>query len=111
MQRPSNNFNNQPQNFNNQPVQPADTKPFVKCPAAMKCVREENCDLEGIMVDQPIQYTPQLRMIRVALNVSIPRTFPLFLFSRFSLFLSLFLFSFFCFSVSLSLSLSPCPST
>ena len=73
-QPPRRSFNTQPQqqqpfNNNNQPQPAADTKPFVKCPAAMKCVPEEYCDLEGIMVEQPLQLTPQLRMIRVALNV------------------------------------------
>lgn len=50
--------------------QPADTKPFVKCPSAMKCVPIENCDYDGIMTDQIIPRDPLRDMLRVALIVS-----------------------------------------
>ena len=39
------------------------------CPAAMKCVPSEQCDFKGVMVEQPINYTPDLLMLRVQLNV------------------------------------------
>ena len=36
----------------------------------MKCVPSEQCDFKGVMVEQPINYTPDLLMLRVQLNVS-----------------------------------------
>ena len=47
----------------------AESKPHVMCPAAMKCVPSEQCDFKGVMVEQPINYTPDLLMLRVQLNV------------------------------------------
>ena len=51
-------------------MQPADTKPFVKCPAAMECVQREFCDLEGYISETPLNLTPQLEMLSVSLIVS-----------------------------------------
>ena len=60
--------------FQSPPQQPydgplAESKPHVMCPAAMKCVPSEQCDFKGVMVEQPINYTPDLLMLRVQLNV------------------------------------------
>ena len=49
---------------------PAESKPFVKCPAAMECTPREYCDLEGFISEQPLQLTQQLEMLRVSVIVS-----------------------------------------
>ena len=53
-----------------QPQPPAESKPFVKCPAAMECTPREYCDLEGFISEQPLQLTQQLEMLRVSVIVS-----------------------------------------
>jgi len=45
----------------------ADSKPFVRCPSAMKCVPKVNCNLEGVMVNEILNYSPALEMLRVPL--------------------------------------------
>merc|ERR1711892_401530 len=53
-----------------QPVRqviPASSKPFIQCPAAMKCVPKINCDLLGVMRNQDLIFTPQQEMLRVQL--------------------------------------------
>jgi len=37
----------------------------------MKCVPSEQCDFKGVMVEQPINYTPDLLMLRVQLNTCV----------------------------------------
>jgi len=46
---------------------PADQKPFITCPSAMKCVPRINCDLGGTMRDQVFRYTPAQEASRVPL--------------------------------------------
>jgi len=41
------------------------------CPAAMKCVPSDVCDFKGVMVEKPINYTPDLLMLRVQLNTCV----------------------------------------
>jgi hypothetical protein len=83
--RPDNNFqgnnnnnfggassNNIPANNNNN--QNAAQKPYVSCPAAMKCVLRVNCDFNGVMTDQVLDnLTPELEMLRVPLIPCINR--------------------------------------
>jgi len=61
--RPSAQTQNQPK----RPVVPAESKPFVMCPSAMKCVPRINCDLKGVMTNEVLSYSPQLEMLRVPL--------------------------------------------
>merc|ERR1712080_31828 len=50
------------------PVTPAEQKPYVRCPSAMKCVERPFCDFNGVMTDQPLNnLTPHLEMLRVPL--------------------------------------------
>ena len=37
----------------------------------MKCVPRVNCNLEGVMVNEVLNYTPQVEMLRVPLIVII----------------------------------------
>jgi len=69
---PVNNFqnqnnNNRPANNNNNNNQNAAQKPYVSCPAAMKCVQRQNCDFNGVMTEQVLNLTPELEMLRVPL--------------------------------------------
>ena len=50
--------------------QPAETKPYVRCPSAMKCVPKINCDFEGVMRNQVFNLSPEMEMLRVPLIVS-----------------------------------------
>jgi len=45
----------------------AASKPFVRCPSAMKCVPKINCDFEGVMRNQVFDLTPEMEMLRVPL--------------------------------------------
>jgi len=63
--RPAGNNNNRPAGNNNN--QNAAQKPYVSCPAAMKCVQRQNCDFNGVMTDQVLNLTPELEMLRVPL--------------------------------------------
>jgi len=65
--RPQNNFQQSSSNAGNRNVSPAASKPFVRCPSAMKCVPKVNCNLEGVMVNEVLNYTPDLEMLRVPL--------------------------------------------
>jgi len=47
--------------------QPAETKPYVRCPSAMKCVPKINCDFEGVMRNQVFNLSPEMEMLRVPL--------------------------------------------
>ena len=49
----------------------AATKPYIRCPSAMKCVQKVNCDFEGVITDEVFDLTPELDMLRVPLIVSI----------------------------------------
>merc|ERR1711862_90995 len=64
--RPQVNNNN---NNNNRPYTgpQAESKPFVRCPSAMKCVPKVNCNLEGVMVNEILNYSPAVEMLRVPL--------------------------------------------
>lgn len=61
--KPVQQIQNQPR----RPVVPAESKPFVMCPSAMKCVPKINCDLKGVMTNEVQNYSPQLEMLRVPL--------------------------------------------
>merc|ERR1711902_428776 len=65
--RPQNNFQQSSGNAGNRNVSPAASKPFVRCPSAMKCVPRVNCNLEGVMVNEVLNYSPDLEMLRVPL--------------------------------------------
>merc|ERR1711971_775458 len=56
-------------NNNNRPYTgpQAESKPFVRCPSAMKCVPKVNCNLEGVMVNEILDYSPAVEMLRVPL--------------------------------------------
>jgi len=54
-------------------IVPADTKPFVRCPSAMKCVPKINCDFEGVMTNEVFNVSPDLEMLRVPLIPCINR--------------------------------------
>merc|ERR1711872_222901 len=63
----------QPQQTQSRPVQqqgnfaPANTKPYVKCPSAMKCVERRFCDFNGVMTNDELILTRDLEMLRVPL--------------------------------------------
>merc|ERR1712072_1598782 len=65
--RPQVNNNN-----NNRPYTgpQAESKPFVRCPSAMKCVPKVNCNLEGVMVNEILDYSPAVEILRVPFLVS-----------------------------------------
>merc|ERR1711953_1140533 len=63
--QPANNF--QSSAGSRRPSTPAASKPFVRCPSAMKCVPRVNCNLEGVMVNEVLNYTPAVEMLRVPL--------------------------------------------
>merc|ERR1711915_4195 len=42
-------------------------QPWVTCPSAMKCVQRSFCDLNGVMVQEEINYTPELKSRQVQL--------------------------------------------
>jgi len=46
---------------------PAEQKPFIRCPSAMKCVPRTSCDLEGVMRNQVFNYSPAQEAARVPL--------------------------------------------
>merc|ERR1712110_1162290 len=62
----ANNFQ-QSSGGSRRPSSPAASKPFVRCPSAMKCVPRVNCNMEGVMVNEVLNYSPQLEMLRVPL--------------------------------------------
>merc|ERR1712038_1487683 len=64
--QPANNFQ-QSGGAGRRPSAPAESKPFVRCPSAMKCVPRVNCNLEGVMVNEVLNYTPAVEMLRVPL--------------------------------------------
>ena len=49
----------------------AASKPYIRCPSAMKCVQKVNCDFEGVITDEVFDLSPELDMLRVPLIVSI----------------------------------------
>ena len=49
----------------------ASSKPYIRCPSAMKCVRKVNCDFEGVITDEVLDLRPELDVLRVPLIVSI----------------------------------------
>merc|ERR1719334_2411952 len=53
--------------------QTAASKPFIKCPSAMKCVPKINCDFEGVMRNEVFNLTPEMEMLRVPLIPCINR--------------------------------------
>ena len=46
------------------------TIPYPGCAAALKCVLEEFCTMDGVMVFEPVSLTPQEKQYRVPLMVS-----------------------------------------
>ena len=49
----------------------AASKPYIRCPSAMKCVQKVNCDFEDVITDEVFDLSPALDMLRVRLIVSI----------------------------------------
>ena len=49
----------------------ASSRPYIRCPSAMKCVQKVNCDFEGVITDEVFDLTPELDMLRVPLIVRI----------------------------------------
>lgn len=45
--------------------------PYPGCAAALKCVTEEFCDIDGTMVNTPVRLTPFQKEQRVPLMVSL----------------------------------------
>jgi len=39
-------------------------RPFIKCPSAMLCVPKGNCDFDGVITKNTIQYTPELEELK-----------------------------------------------
>jgi hypothetical protein len=52
---------------------PAKQTAFVMCPSAMKCVPRPNCDLKGVMTEEPQAFGPELDLLRVPLIPCINR--------------------------------------
>jgi len=48
---------------------PASGLPYPGCAAALKCVLEEYCNIEGVMVNTPVFYTEQQKIFRTPLMV------------------------------------------
>lgn len=44
-------------------------QPFPGCAAALKCVEEQFCNMEGVMVNEPVSLTPLQKEYRVPLMV------------------------------------------
>ncbi|QQP55839.1 Uncharacterized protein FKW44_000297, partial [Caligus rogercresseyi] len=42
--------------------------PYTSCPSAMKCVPKQNCDFNGVMVNEIITTDPQFDEIRPCVN-------------------------------------------
>jgi len=45
----------------------AASKPYIRCPSAMKCVQKVNCDFEGLITEEVLDLSPQLETLRVPL--------------------------------------------
>ena len=48
---------------------PANLLPYPGCAAALKCVLEEYCSIEGIMVNTPVFLTEEQKQFRTPLMV------------------------------------------
>jgi len=58
--------NPKPSNFQQQ-SQVASSKPYIRCPSAMKCVQKVNCDFEGLITEEVLDLSPELESLRVPL--------------------------------------------
>ena len=50
-------------------AQGPDALPYPGCAAALKCVLEEYCSIDGVMIDKPIFLSEQLKPYRTPLMV------------------------------------------
>jgi len=70
---PPQNQPRRPKPTNFQQSQDASSKPYIRCPSAMKCVPKVNCDFEGVMTEEVLDLSPQLDALRVPLIPCINR--------------------------------------